>query len=226
MAAEDMNQIVIGERVGGEAPKSEKSGSLSMHSCLDAARAEAAEVVLKQEIAHGVATFEDVTFFSILLARNTRGVMLNVVPDFGLARISCDLGSPILSRTDPYERVMFPEIMVQINFDALPCAGKKTFLLLRFRNSQCAAFKVNVKSALFSSSLSLPTLSIHVGIKPCEHTRSPRCGASHSLSDRHCRQDFAAAHHPSPQHRERERHGESGTAASHVTELPQPPSLT
>ena len=96
------------------------------------------------------------------------------------------------------------------------------------RNVECAAFKVNVivKSAFFSSSLSLPTLSIHVGIKPCEHTRSPRCGASHSLSDRHCRQDFAAAHHPSPQHRERERHGESGTAASHVTELPQPPSLT
>jgi hypothetical protein len=154
--------------------------------------------------------------------------MLNVVPDFGLARISCDAPrkSRILSRTDPYERAMFPEIMVQINFDALPCAGKKTFLLLRFRNSQCAAFKVNVKSAFFSSSLSLPTLSIHVGIKPCEHTRSPRCGASHSLSDRHCRQDFAAAHHPSPQHRERERHGESGTAASHVTELPQPPSLT
>jgi hypothetical protein len=83
---------------------------------------------------------------------------------------------------------------------------------------------VIVKSAFFSSSLSLPTLSIHVGIKPCEHTRSPRCGASHSLSDRHCRQDFAAAHHPSPQHRERERerHGESGTAASHVTEAASP----
>ena len=26
----------------------------------------------------------------------------DVVPSFGLARISCDLGSPILSRTDPY----------------------------------------------------------------------------------------------------------------------------
>ena len=42
-----MNQIVIGERVGGEAP---------VGVALDAARAETAEVVLKQEIAHGVAT--------------------------------------------------------------------------------------------------------------------------------------------------------------------------
>ena len=47
MAAVDMSQIVIGERVGGEAP---------VGVALDAARAEAAEVVLKQEIAHGVAT--------------------------------------------------------------------------------------------------------------------------------------------------------------------------
>ena len=39
MAAVDMNQIVIGERVGGEAP---------VGVALDAARAEAAEVVLKQ----------------------------------------------------------------------------------------------------------------------------------------------------------------------------------
>jgi hypothetical protein len=73
MAAEDMNQIVIGERVGGEAPVGVALDALSRYRGLDAARAEAAEVVLKQEIAHGVATFEDVTFFSILLARNTRG---------------------------------------------------------------------------------------------------------------------------------------------------------
>ena len=30
-----------------------------------------------------------------------------VVPSFGLARISCDLGSPILSRTDPYSHLTF-----------------------------------------------------------------------------------------------------------------------
>jgi hypothetical protein len=43
---------------------------------------------------------------------------------------------------------MFPEIMVQINFDALPCAGKKTFLELRFRNSQCRAHFARVASLL------------------------------------------------------------------------------
>jgi hypothetical protein len=31
-----------------------------------------------------------------------------------------------------YERAMFPEIMVQINFDALPCAEKKLFLSFVF----------------------------------------------------------------------------------------------
>ena len=37
--------------------------------------------------------------------------------------------SVVASCGTTYERAMFPEIMVQINFDALPCMREKTFLV-------------------------------------------------------------------------------------------------
>ena len=42
------------------------------------------------------------SFFNEKNSCDHSGWSPDVVPSFGLARISCDLGSPILSRTDPY----------------------------------------------------------------------------------------------------------------------------
>ena len=62
---------------------------------------------------------------------------------------------------------------------------------------------------------------------PHKLVRPPRCGAAHtSLSGRHCRQVLSplltTLPHSTERERERERHGESGTAASHVTEAASP----
>ena len=60
--------------------------------------------------------------------------------------------SVVASCGTTYERAMFPEIMVQINFDALPCMREKTFLVLRFRNSLCTRQPgIQYTALLFSS---------------------------------------------------------------------------
>ena len=48
------------------------------------------------------------SFFQEKISWDDSGWSPDVVPSFGLARISCDLGSPILCRTDPYTRGSLP----------------------------------------------------------------------------------------------------------------------